>query len=202
MWAELAGDVAEAERCAEECLQHGQRADMKDALSSWAGKLLMLRYRQGRLDELASVVDRLIGGADMRKTGWRVTFGLIRAGAGDDDTARTIYREELAAYSDALPQFWLTNIAVLSELCVRLRDPEGARELYAELAPYAHRNVVVAYASCWGPVDRYLALLAATFGDEALRAKHARSAVARTRAMNAPLLTAELEEHHGDLLGA
>jgi Flp pilus assembly protein TadD len=160
----------------------------------------MLRRRQGRLDELATVVERLVRGTDMRNTGWRSALGLILADAGDEEAARTIYREELAAYSEALPTFWLTNIAVLSELSVRLQDAEGAKALYAALAPYAHRTVVVAYASCWGPVERYLALLAATYGDEELRGQHARSALARTQAMNAPLLTAELEEHHGDLL--
>jgi DNA-binding SARP family transcriptional activator len=200
VWAELAGDVAEAELCAEECLRHGQRAGMKDALSMWTGKLFMLRRRQGRLDELATVVERLVRGTDMRNTGWRSALGLILADAGDEEAARAIYREELAAYSEALPTFWLTNVAVLSELSVRLQDAEGAKALYAALAPYAHRNVVVAYASCWGPVERYLALLAATYGDEELRGQHARSALARTQAMNAPLLTAELEEHHRDLL--
>jgi hypothetical protein len=36
----------------------------------------------------------------------------------------------------------------------------------------------------------------------AFRGRHARSALVRARAMNAPLLTAELEERHGDLLKA
>ncbi|MDQ3676516.1 MAG: AAA family ATPase [Actinomycetota bacterium] len=202
IWAELAGDVAYAERCADECLQHGQRAGMKDALSTWAAKLLMLRCRQGRLEELAPVVQRLLSGADMRKTGWQSAFGMILAETGDEDAAHAIYREELSGYPDALPSFWLTNIAVLSELCARLHDAEGARALYAALAPYAHRNVVVSFASCWGPVERYLAMLAATFGDEELRGRHARRALARTAAMNAPLLTAELKEHHGDRLAA
>ncbi len=202
IWAELAGDIPEAERCAEEGLQCGQRAHMKDALSTWAAKLLMLRRRQGRLGELAPVVQRLVRGADERKTGWQSAYGLILAETGQGDAAHAIYREEFAAHPDALAPFWLTNIAVLSELCARLHDAEGARALYAVLAPYAHRNVVVSYASCWGPVERYLALLAATYGDQELRRRHARGALTRTRAMNAPLLTAELEEQHGDLLTA
>ena len=49
LWAEMAGDVAHAERCAEECLRYGRRADLKDAVSTWAAKLVMLRRRQGRL---------------------------------------------------------------------------------------------------------------------------------------------------------
>jgi DNA-binding SARP family transcriptional activator/KaiC/GvpD/RAD55 family RecA-like ATPase len=200
MWAELAGDVAEAERCAEECLQHGQRAGMKHALSTWASTLFMLRRRQGRLGELAPAVERLARAADMRTTGWPSAFGLILADTGDEDAARVIYREELAGHRHAPPLFWLTKMAMLSELCVRLHDREGARALYAALAPYAHRNIVVAYGSCWGPVERYLALLAGTFDDDELRRQHARSALARTRMMNAPLLAGELQEHHDDLL--
>ena len=41
--------------------------------------------------------------------------------------------------------------------------------LYAALAPHAHRNVVVALLRFWGPVERYLALLAETCGDERAR---------------------------------
>lgn len=193
LWAELAGDVAHAERCAEACLRDGRRADLKDALSTWAASLLMLRRRQGRLGELGPVVRRLAR-ADARRTGWRSAHGLILAETGDEARARAIYREELAGLADALPQFWLTRAAMLSELCVRLRDADGARVLHAALAPYAHCNVVVVYASCWGPVERYLALLAATCGDETGSVRHARAALARTRAMRAPLLTAELED--------
>jgi DNA-binding SARP family transcriptional activator len=202
MWAALAGDIPAAERCAEECLQYGQRAGLKNALSTWASALLMLRRRQGRLQELTAVVERLVKSAGMRKMGWQSAYGLILSETGDKDAARTIYTEQLAAYADALPPYWLTNIAMLSELCASLNDAEGARAMYAELVPYAHRNVVVPYACCWGPVERYLALLAATYGDDDLRRRHARGALTRTRAMNAPLLAAELEERHGGLLTA
>ncbi|MBA2766264.1 MAG: hypothetical protein H0U33_04755 [Solirubrobacterales bacterium] len=85
--------------------------------------------------------------------------------------------------------------------CARkLGDAGRARSLYTALTPHAHRNVVVAYSSFWGPVERYLALLAATWGDRALATQHVRSALVRTRAMDAPLLTAELEERHHHLL--
>jgi DNA-binding SARP family transcriptional activator/tetratricopeptide (TPR) repeat protein len=199
IWAELAGDVAEAERCAEECLQYGQRAHMKDALSTWAAKLLMLRRRQGRLSELAAAVERLVRSEDVRNTGWRSAFALILAETGQRARAEAIYREELAIIDDALPVFWLTNITVLSELCVALGDAEGAATLYVALAPYAHRNIVVSYSSCWGPVERYLAFLAATCGDDDGRRRHARAALEMAEQMQAPLLAAELREHHGEL---
>src|SRR3712207_7121327 len=39
IWAELDGDVELVERCAEESLRHGQRAHLRDAVSTWAAKL-------------------------------------------------------------------------------------------------------------------------------------------------------------------
>nr|MDQ3090362.1 AAA family ATPase [Actinomycetota bacterium] len=199
--AELAGDVELAERCAEECLRHGQRAHTQDAVSTWAAKLFMLRRRQGRLAELTPIVERLAR-VDAHGTGWLSALALIHAEAGDTDAARAIYESELAGDTDGLPRgmFWLTTLALLSELCAKLGDAGRARSLYTALTPHAHRNVVVAYSSFWGPVERYLALLAATWGDRALATRHVRSALVRTRAMDAPLLTAELEERHHHLL--
>lgn len=201
VWAELAGDIDLAERCAEECLRHGQRAHAQDAVSIWAARLFPLRRRQGRLTELTPIVERLVhGGA--RQAGWPSALALIHAEAGDEKAARTIYKDELANGPDGLPRgmFWLTNVALLSELCAKLDDAERAPALYAALAPHAHRNIVIAYSSFWGPVERYLALLAATAGNQTLATRHARSALERTRAMNAPLLTAEIEARHPDLL--
>jgi hypothetical protein len=109
VWAELRGDVALAERCGEECLAHGRRADMKHALSTWVARLLMLRRRQGRVGELAEAAEQLASGADPRETGLRTVFGLVLAETGGEPAARAIYQDELASYDVVLPQFcWRT----------------------------------------------------------------------------------------------
>jgi len=200
IFAELEGDVAAAERSAEETLADGRRAYMRDALATWAGKLLMLRLREGRLPELAPAIERLVPGADGVRVGWRSTWGVILAQTGRVEEARAICREEVAGVEHALPPFWLTNIAILAELCAEVGDADAARTVYGALAPLAHRTVVVSYSSCWGPVDGFLALLARTFGDDGLRREHAVRALERNRAIGAPLLVAEIERRHGDLL--
>ena len=202
LWAEMSGDVELAERCAEESLRHGQRAHAQDAVSIWAAKLFTLRRRQGRLGELRPIVERLAENSGTRHAGWRTALALIHAEAGDERTARAIYRQQLSGPPEALPRgiFWLTNVALLSDLCATLRDSEGAQVLYGALAPYAHCNAVVAYSAFWGSVERYLALLAEAKGDRALAAQHARSAVERTRMMHAPLLAADIQTRHRDLL--
>jgi DNA-binding SARP family transcriptional activator len=201
LWAELAGDVELAERCADEFLREARRAHTRDAVSAWASQLLARRRREGRLGELMPFVERLAR-SGARQLGWFAALGVLRFEAGNVEEARRICDEELRDGPAGLPRgmFWLTRVAMLSELCSHLGEVASAQGLYAELAPHAARNVVVAYCSVWGPVDSYLAILAQTFGDDALAARHACAALERTRAMNAPLLTQDLEQRHGALI--
>jgi DNA-binding SARP family transcriptional activator len=194
LWAELAGEEGEAERCANESLRHARSAHTQDAVSSWASQLFALRRRQGRLGELADVVERLAGSGG-HQLGWRGALGVLRFETGDVAGARAVYERELRDGPARLPRgmFWLTRLALLSELCAMLGDRAGAEALYAELAPYATRNVVVAYCSFWGSVEGYLALLARTLRDQSLADRHARTAMARVRALPAPLLAGALE---------
>ena len=126
----------------------------------------------------------------------------MRFETGDVEEARRLYEQELGDGPSGLPRgmFWLTRISLLSELSAMLGDAAGARQLYAALAPHARWNVVVAYCSFWGPVDSYLALLAETYGDRERAARHARTAVERARELNAPVLIADLESRHPDLI--
>jgi DNA-binding SARP family transcriptional activator/KaiC/GvpD/RAD55 family RecA-like ATPase len=201
LWAELDGDVERSERCADESLRQARLAHTQDAVSSWASQLYALRRRQRRVGELAPFVERLAGSGG-HQLGWLSALGVLRFETGDVDDARRIYEEELKDGPGGLPRgmFWLTRVALLSELCAKLGDVARAEALYEELAPHASRNVVVAYCSFWGPVDGYLALLAETAGDTALAARHAQAALERTRAIDAPLLTRELEQRHGELI--
>lgn len=194
LWAELAGDIELAEQCAEESLRYAQLAHTRDALSSWASQLFALRRHQGRdgdlapLVELAPLIERLArsGGHQL---GWLSALGVLRFETGDCGEARRIYQEELRGGVRALPRgmFWLTRLALLSELSAMLDDKPGAQAIYAELAPHAARNVVVTYCSFWGPVHGYLALLAETSGDSRLAMHHRDSALAQTSDMQAAL---------------
>jgi DNA-binding SARP family transcriptional activator len=202
LWAELEGDIELAEQCTEDFRGQAELARTRDAKSSWASQLFAMRRRVGRraLEALEPDVEELAGSGGAQ-IGWKSALGVLRCEIGDVKGGRRIFEEEMSEGAAGLPRgmFWLTRIALLSELSAMLGDELRARDLYAALAPHAARNVVVAYCSFWGPVDTYLAQLAQTFGDEAAAAGHARAALARTRAMNAPLLTEDLQARHGDL---
>ena len=173
-------------------------------MSSWASQLFAQWRREGpeKLKRLEPYVRRLAGSGG-HQVGWRGALALLLHEAGQVEEARGIYEQELEPGPQGLPHgmFWLTRIALLSEMCAKLGDVARAELLYAELAPHASRNVVVAYCSFWGPVDGYLALLAETAGDPVRAAEHARSAVDRSRAIHAPLLARDLEIRFDHLVG-
>jgi DNA-binding SARP family transcriptional activator len=194
LWAELEGEDEQAERWAEESLRQANIAHTGDAMSSWGSQMFALRRRQGRAGEMLSVAESNLA-AGGRPLGWLGALGVLRLETGDQAGARAAYAEEMAEGAAGLPRgmFWLTRVALLSELCAGLGDGDGAERLYAELLPHAGRNVVVAYCSFWGPVDAYLARLADTFGDKALAKQHADAAVERAVAIGAPIIANELQ---------
>jgi hypothetical protein len=191
LWAELSGDAEQAEQWADESLRQAKLAHTHDAKSSWGSQVFAMRRRQGRIAELAPLVQSLVASGG-RPLGWLGALGVLRMETGDEPAAREIYEQEMAA-RPARGMFWLTRTVLLSELSAGLRDADGAAQLYGDLLPHARRNVVVAYCSFWGPVDSYLALLADTFGDKALAVRHADAALEQAEAMGAPVIVSELQ---------
>ncbi|MDA0182197.1 AAA family ATPase [Solirubrobacter phytolaccae] len=189
LWAELAGDLEQADRHAEASLLAAREAHTGDAVSSWASQLFAMRRVQGRVGELTHVVERLVakGGYQL---GWRSALGVLYLDTGNLAGARRCFEEEVGEGVHAIPRgmFWLTRTTLLGELCAGLGEADVARALYAELLPFRAYNVVVAYCSLLGPVEGYLGLLAGAMGDAPRAAEHTRAALTRVRAMPAPVL--------------
>ena len=74
--------------------------------------------------------------------------------------------------------FWFTAMCVLGEACSHIGDVERARELHAVLLPYRDRMVQVTQAACFGSAERFLGLLAATYGDVDAASEHFEAALA------------------------
>ena len=90
--------------------------------------------------------------------------------------------------------FWLTRMATLSELCARLGEAADAEQLYEHLIQHRDRNVVLAYSSFWGRSRESSACSRGRGGGDEAAQTHFETAVRRTREMEAPLLTEELEQ--------
>jgi hypothetical protein len=113
---------------------------------------------------------------------------------GKEEEARNLF-DSLAArgFSAVSPDFsWVVSIHHLAETCVRLRDSERAAVLYRQLRPHDGRFVAFSWLSFHGPVSRYLALLAATAGQDRKAIDHFEAAIHSCQALGARLWTARV----------
>src|SRR5262249_59308881 len=136
--------------------------------------------------------------------GWRSALAFLHADAGRLDAARSILavvaRDGYAYVRRDV--HYLPSLALLAETAGLTGDVERAGELYALLAPYADRNVVVTWwsAMCAGSVERYLGILAATAGRTDVAAAHFERALFPNQRLGLRAETAHTKVDHAGLL--
>ncbi len=142
--AQIDGRFDEAERLAEETLAIGRRGQAENATHVYAQSIFNVRREQGRLVEVEEGVRGMIG-LYPAVPAWRCSLALLQLELGREDAAAAEFEAVAAAGFDTLPRDanWLIAITLLAEVCARLGDADRAGELYAALAPYAGRNVLV-----------------------------------------------------------
>ena len=179
VWAQMSGRVAEAERLAREAHELGQRAQSRDADTIYAAQLLTLRRREDRLAEYVSTVETFVE-RHPALVAWRAVLPLAHLLNGEREEGQVAFEELAEDDFAAVPRdmFWFTATCVLAEACSHLGDAIRARQLHAQLLPYRNRMVQVTQAACFGSAERFLGLLAATFGDIDLASEHFEAALA------------------------
>lgn len=176
----MSGALDASEAHARSLLALGERQPGLDAGGIYATQLFTLRREQARLGELAPLVKHFVATTAATQR-WRPGLALVFAELGMTDEARREFDALAADDFGAVPRdgLWAASIAYLAEVCALLGERSRAPRLYALLAPYENRNLVVGTAvACFGAASRFLGLLAATEGrvDDALR--HFRQAIA------------------------
>ena len=181
MRALLEGRFTEAEQLALQALTLGQRLQSESAEGIFGMQMFMLRREQGRLHEVAPIVEMFV--REHSGSSFKPGLALMYAELGLMDKARTVY-EELAVnefmgiQQDAL---WAASITFLVEVCATLGDRDRAEVLYRMLSPYATYAVVAGEWASFGAGSRFLGQLAATMG----RWQEAESQFDQALAMNA-----------------
>jgi hypothetical protein len=158
-----------------------------------AALAFVMRYAQGRLEELEPAV-RQFADAQPAMPVWRCGLVSVYLQTGREAELRREYARLAADDFAGLPRdnLWLPALAFLAEACAHLGDRDGARTLGSLLVPYAGHNVVTPDVAYVGPVDRYLALVAATAGEHEEAAARFASARALARRMGARPMSAQL----------
>ena len=100
---------------------------------------------------------------------WRAGLAAALADAGRVEEARAELDRLVADDFAALPRdnLWLAAMALLCEAVSALELPEQASALYAQLAPFTGRNVVLPTVAFLGPVELWLGIMARVAGRDA-----------------------------------
>jgi len=171
--AMLAGRLDEAESYAGGGLDIGQRAGNDVAMAGYVAQMTVVRWLQGRLEELEPVI---AAAAQQLPDipAFRCSLALLYAEAGRDEEAKRALNDLAPDRFSALTLdgFWLVAATRLSDACALLGDAHHASILYELLLPYEGRCIVSGgAASASGSTTRCLGALAAAVGrwDEAER---------------------------------
>jgi len=158
------GRFADGEALALQALRCGERFDRANAAGMFGVQMFTLRRHQGRLRELAPVLERFLQQQSVART-WRPGLAILHCELGASDAARQVFEDLAADGFTGLPNDAIrsASLAYLAEVCAWLDDAARAARLYELLLPYADRCIVFgAHTATLGSADRLLGLLAAT----------------------------------------
>ncbi|HXW35873.1 MAG TPA: AAA family ATPase [Acidimicrobiales bacterium] len=159
-YAMLRGDLASAERLADEAFTLGMETAQPDAMMLYGMQLIDIRFCQDRLIELMAIIDELSD----RYSGpqaFRSLQCLTAGESGDFEKARSLLdqhlEEDFEVYSGAP---WLTAQVAWAVTAARVEHVPAARFLYERLAPWHRQIPTVNITAGLGCVARTLGLLA------------------------------------------
>jgi len=171
----MSGLFAEAEELAERALAAGTRADEPNAPHYYGIQRVMLRYSQGRWDEIEAPIKAFVDRFP-NLVPWRCTLALLYAELGREEDARREFERAAADdWSDMRrDSTWLFGVCRAAETCARLGYSERAPRLYELLEPHAGQIVVLGRVASLGigSGSRYLGLLSATMSRTEEAAAH------------------------------
>jgi ATP/maltotriose-dependent transcriptional regulator MalT len=180
------GRFAEAERLNAESIEMGSRIAGSISVVAAYSQLMLLRLLQGRLPEFEELL-RGMAEAYPGMLGYRCGLVVLLLQAERKDEARAEFERVIGPGVEGLPRdnTHILMLALLAEAAVELEDEPRARDLYAALAPYRRRWVVLASTCLLWPVDRSLGRLATAIGAEEQAVADLDAARSRARAADA-----------------
>jgi hypothetical protein len=182
------GHTRLAERCAHEALELGAPLGEELARHVYCTQLCSVFMLQRRMTELEPLA-REMALRYPRLRGWVARVGVIDAALGRREAAHRCLSglmEQGLGRSHGEP-FALAALCSVADLCAELRDGDVAKPLYQALLPYAdHYGLTHLGVASFGPITRYLGVLAALQGEYALAEGHYARALESGRALRSP----------------
>ncbi len=180
----LAGRLGDVEKYVQSAYELGVELAVPQSLMTavYGSQLLMLRFEQGRLDELVPLASSV---AELSPTWGSTIRAFLLAETGREDEARPALVEATAAALAAAHDIqWLAAMVMRAQICASVNDVASAEAMYPALAAYPGRMAWVTSVTS-GPTDLGLGLLAATMGDLEAASGHYAAAAALCERMGA-----------------
>jgi tetratricopeptide (TPR) repeat protein len=143
--------LAEAERLAETALAMGLEIGQPDAFTIYGAQVANIRYHQGRLHELLSLMEAAVESAPALH-GFRAAIALAYTKGDDFDSAGRLLEAALSdRFSIPDDEGWMYAIATWAQVAADLRHDDAAAILHSLLSPwrrlFVHHQVVVSGAA-------------------------------------------------------
>jgi DNA-binding CsgD family transcriptional regulator/tetratricopeptide (TPR) repeat protein len=196
------GKLAEAEAAAQRSHELSRLLTGRAASGTHGIQMFGIRREQGRLAELAAVT-RLVADEGSSSI-WRPGLAALLIEIGmNTEARRELERIRQEGFDELRTTLWVASLTYLTDACAAVGDETLAALLYPELAPLAGGNVVIGHGvACYGAADRYLGLLAATFGEHDRAIEHFEQALSINREMGATTWVAHTLYAYGRTLHA
>lgn len=187
MHALFEGRFADAERLAQHSFEIGNRMPGLDAAGVYGMQMFTLRREQGRLLEVAPLVEHFVN-SNADANVWRPGLTLMYAELGRMPAAREAFDALAAGDFKAIARdgVWLASITYMAIVCHALGDAARAAPLYRMLEPFSGRNLMVGTTiACFGAADTVLGMLATTLARGPAARRHFEAALAMNERLNA-----------------
>ncbi len=190
----LRGHLDQAETAVQRAQGLEDRLEGVDVSGVSGTQMFSLRREQGRLGEIAPMI-RLLARSPAGQA-WQPGLAAIYAELGMVTEAAALLDRLIIGQVIDVPDDprAAVPLSYLVDAITAVGDVAKAHTLYERLRPWSGLNIASFVITCYGPVDRYLGMLALTTGELSLAERHVRDALAQCRTMGTP--TYEAHGHY------